>query len=108
LNKPSTTGRFNVPAYLISCPPEDGYDEEMDQYPENVGPLVEEFDGKYLVLHKEARALEGPFHPDHMVIIEFPSMDRLMEFYESDEYKPWLELRKKAQRGETSITITEA
>jgi uncharacterized protein (DUF1330 family) len=33
-------------------------------------------------------------------------MSRLREFYESDAYRPWLELRQRA--GRTSIVVTEA
>jgi uncharacterized protein (DUF1330 family) len=40
-----------------------------------------------------------------MTLIEFDSMYSLLEFYESAEYRPWLELRKNA--GEGSLVIVE-
>jgi uncharacterized protein (DUF1330 family) len=33
-------------------------------------------------------------------------MDRLVEFYESDAYRPWLEVRKKA--GDGNIVVMES
>ena len=31
-------------------------------------------------------------------------MSRLLEFYESDEYRPWLELRQRS--GDTDIVVS--
>jgi uncharacterized protein (DUF1330 family) len=41
-----------------------------------------------------------------MVLIEFPSIDRLVEFYESPGYRPWRELRQKAAKA--SIVATDS
>ena len=95
-----------MPAYLISVDPKDGYagdPEGMQRYSEVVPPMVVAFGGTYLSPHLEAQVLEGGWDPDYIVLVEFPSKDRLLEFYESDEYRPWRELRQKA--GDASIVI---
>ncbi|MDT7619804.1 MAG: hypothetical protein QOF99_705 [Pseudonocardiales bacterium] len=95
-------------AYLMSVDPGDGYSdsEGMQRYAETVRGIVESFGGDYLVRHRETRTLEGDWAPGHIVLIQFPSMSRLREFYESDAYRPWLELRQRA--GRTSIVVTES
>ena len=71
----------------------------MAQYASHVGAIVEAFGGVYRARHKHARVLEGDWKPEYATLIEFPSMDRLMEFYHSAEYRPWLELRTNAGNG---------
>lgn len=66
---------------------------------------MESFGGVYHTRHKAVRALEGPWAPEFITLIEFPSMDELRQFYDSEEYRPWLELRRNAGNG--SLVIFE-
>ena len=96
-----------MPAYLMSVfhPAADADPADMqERYPQAVTQLVDAFDGRYLLRHAEARTIEGTWTPGHIVLVEFPSMSRLLEFYESDEYRPWLELRQRS--GETDIVVS--
>jgi uncharacterized protein (DUF1330 family) len=88
-------------AYLVHVDPESGYGdpEGMAQYNAQVGPIIDSYGGVYHLRHKKARVLEGDWNPDFITLIEFPSMSKLLEFYESEEYRPWLELRKNAGDG---------
>lgn len=94
-------------AYLMHVDPEGGYADPdgMAQYSAQVGPMVEQFGGVYHLRHKKTRVLEGRWDPEFITLIEFPSMDALLAFYESDDYRPWLELRKNAGLG--NIVIAE-
>ena len=47
----------------------------------------------------EGKVLEGEWTGVHNVIIEFPDMDTVELWHKSDEYKPLLELRSGATRG---------
>ena len=38
--------------------------------------------------------LEGNWEPERMVIMEFPSMERLLAWYDSPEYQVWAEVRQ--------------
>jgi uncharacterized protein (DUF1330 family) len=94
-------------AYLISIDPVEGYDDPagMGRYAETVKSIVESFGGVYLVRHEATHVLEGDWDPHFIVLIRFPSAARLKDFYESQEYRPWRELRMKA--GRTSIITVE-
>jgi uncharacterized protein (DUF1330 family) len=71
----------------------------MARYADNVGAIVESFGGVYHARHKVVRVLESDWKPEYATLIEFPSMDKLLEFYHSAEYRPWLELRMNAGDG---------
>lgn len=94
-------------AYLIHVDPPSGYGDPdgMAQYASNVGAIVESFGGIYHTRHKAVHVLEGPWAPEFITLIEFPSMDILRRFYDSAEYRPWLELRTSAGNG--SLVIFE-
>lgn len=76
----------------------------MQQYGANTPAIVESFGGRYLVPRATTRPLEGGWDPRLLVLTEFPSMERLLEFYGSPERRPWRELRQKAAK--TSIVAT--
>jgi uncharacterized protein (DUF1330 family) len=95
-----------MPAYFIATPEEITDMDGMMRYAANAPAVVQAFGGKYLVPRGTARKLEGNWDPGFMVLIEFPSAERVLEFYESAEYRPWRELRQRAAK--TSIVITES
>lgn len=68
-------------------------DEEFGKYKEQVAPMVEKYGGRYLVRGGAIFGLEGDSAPERMVVIEFPSMEKAREFYDSEEYQPVMELR---------------
>ena len=90
-----------MPAYLISLEPESGYRDldAIQRYAEAVPAIVAEYGGRYLAAHVKPQILEGDWNPDFIVLIEFPTMARLREFYDSEAYRPWLELRKSVGDG---------
>jgi uncharacterized protein (DUF1330 family) len=94
-------------AYLIHVDPPSGYGnpDGMAQYASKVSAIVESFGGIYHARHKAVRVLEGRWTPKFITLIEFASMDKLRQFYDSEEYRPWLELRKNA--GDGSLVIFE-
>jgi uncharacterized protein (DUF1330 family) len=111
-SSPSNSGiqekdKDGPPAYLLSLDPPDGYSDPdgMRHYAQTVKEIVESFGGIYLVRHHKTRVVEGDWDPLFMVLIRFPSMSKLDAFYDSDLYRPWRELRKKA--GRTSIVVAE-
>ena len=62
-------------------------------YAPKVGGTVQSFGGRFLTSGK-LTALEGKL-PPRFVIIAFNSMEKARAWYESPEYKPLLETRKK-------------
>lgn len=72
---------------------------DMDQYKEytKVTPaVIAEFGGKFLARGGEIITLEGPEQTHRVVLIEFPSLEKAQEFYNSPEYGEAKNLRKGA------------
>ena len=67
--------------------------ERFDQYRQQVAPMIARWGGRYLVRGGAVQVLEGNPGLHRVVILEFPSMERLREFYGSAEYAPLLALR---------------
>ena len=47
---------------------------------------VTAFGGKYVVRGGSLRVLEGSYHPERMVLVEFPTLDRAQAWYASEAY----------------------
>jgi uncharacterized protein (DUF1330 family) len=52
------------------------------------------FGGSYIARGGETAVFEGEWEPNRLVIIQFPDMDSLKAWYASDEYTPWIEVRR--------------
>ena len=63
------------------------------RYREAVGPLVTAFRGRFLVRGGEIEVREGNPGFNRLVVVEFPSLADARGFYESDEYRPVMQLR---------------
>ena len=66
-----------------------------EQYRQRISATIEAFGGRYLVRGGATEVLEGAFTPRRLVILEFPDMAQLRAWYQSPEYQPLIELRKK-------------
>jgi uncharacterized protein (DUF1330 family) len=63
-------------------------------YTPEVTRLVEAHGGRYLARTSQVERLEGEdAAPQVVVLLEFPSREALMGFYESEDYRPHLEAR---------------
>ena len=63
-------------------------------YGEAVRKLVADHGGRYLAAGGAHVVLEGDWEPTRLGIIEFPSMEALRAFSDSEAYRPWKELRQ--------------
>lgn len=85
-------------AYLIAdieVTDRDGY----EIYRRGVTETITAFGGRYLVRGGESEVLEGPWSPKRLVILEFPSMAKIQEWYRSPQYKPLIAARQRSSRG---------
>jgi uncharacterized protein (DUF1330 family) len=73
--------------------------EKMAKYRAGVSPTVEKFGGRYLALGGPFDVVEGDWKPVFPVIIEFPTLERAHEWYESEDYAEMLRLRLEGSRG---------
>ena len=70
-----------------------------EEYRRQVPAMIAAHGGRYLVRGGAVRALEGEPPSARQVILEFPSMDALMAFYDSPGYAPMKALRQRASTG---------
>ena len=74
--------------------------EQYKRYAARTPDCVASFGGRFIARGGETVTLEGPEFSDRMVIIEFPSLERAKEFYNSPEYTEIRALRAHAGVGE--------
>jgi uncharacterized protein (DUF1330 family) len=82
-----------MPAYVFFDIFEIIDQKKMEEYGRRIGATVEQYGGQYLVRGGKLNVVEGDWHPVIPVIIEFPSLERAHEWYDSDEYKELRALR---------------
>lgn len=83
-----------MPAYLIAD--ETITDREtFEEYKSAVLPLIIKFGGRFLSRGASPKVLEagGSWTPDQMVIIEFPNMAALEDWYNCVDYAPMRAIR---------------
>ena len=68
-----------------------------------VTEVVKRFDGEYLVRNGEYQVVEGEDNFPRLVIIKFPTYEKALEWYNSDEYKPVKDLRLQNSEGSNII-----
>ena len=62
--------------------------EAYKEYVGKVKPTVEKFGGEYLVRNGEFKVIDGEWKHPRTVVIKFPTYEKALEWYHSDEYKP--------------------
>ncbi len=65
-------------------------------YKQPAAASIAKHGGRYLARGGATAVLEGDWAPKRLVILEFPSMEKLRAWYESDDYRDALALRKRA------------
>ncbi|HEX2211791.1 MAG TPA: DUF1330 domain-containing protein [Longimicrobium sp.] len=66
----------------------------IESYVREVTPMVERYGGRYLARTGRVEKVEGQREPLGIaLLIEWPSREAAMAFYESDEYRPYREAR---------------
>jgi len=66
---------------------------------------VERYGGRYLARGGAISVLEGGWDPKRLVVIEFPSIEKAREWYDSPEYREVRRLREGA--GEWRVLLVE-
>ncbi len=70
----------------------------FEQYRAGVPATIAAYGGKYLVRGGAFEVLEGTWQPKRVIVLQFDSMTRLKEWYDSKEYAPLIALRKKSAK----------
>ena len=67
--------------------------EAYKEYVGKVKPTVEKFGGEYLVRNGEFKVIDGEWKHPRTVVIKFPTYEKALEWYNSEEYKPIKSIR---------------
>jgi uncharacterized protein (DUF1330 family) len=67
-----------------------------EEYRSEAPATIASYGGRYLARGGAVEALEGEWDPERLVVLEFESMARLREWYDSPEYAPLKRLRQEA------------
>ena len=67
--------------------------ENYKEYVEKVKPIAEKYGGEYLVRGGENTIVEGSWQHPRTVVIKFPTYEKALEWYNSEEYKPIKKIR---------------
>ena len=68
----------------------------FEAYRTMAAPTIARYGGRYLVRGGQAALAEGGPEPRNIIVVEFPSMARLREWYASPEYAEALKVRQTA------------
>ena len=67
--------------------------EDYKEYLAKVTDIVTKFGGEYLVRAGEYTEIEVKWKYSRNVVIKFPSYEKALEWYNSEEYKPVRQIR---------------
>ena len=67
--------------------------ENYKEYLAKVSDIVAKFGGEFLVRGGEFSHVEGELKNSRNIVIKFPSYEKALEWYHSEEYKPVRQIR---------------
>ena len=73
------------------------------EYARQVPATIAKYGGRYLVRGGKSEIAEGEWPGSRTVILEFPSLERAREWYDSPEYQPLRPLRQANSRGRIAL-----
>ena len=80
----------------------------VPEYVKNVTRMVEQRGGRFLARTSSVEKIEGERKlPQIFLIIEWPSKATAMDFYESEEYRPYRQSRIAGARNEFLLVAGE-
>jgi len=87
-----------MPAYVIARVEVTDWDKYNEYLKEGPG-TVSQYGGRFIARNGEKATLEGPEETRRMIILEFPSLSKAKEWYNSKEYQDAKKLRAGASIG---------
>ena len=96
--------RLIMPAYIIVDITIHN-SENYEEYKKLTPPSLLPYEGKFIARGGATETLEGDWRPGRMVILEFPSFEKAMQWWNSEEYSPAKALRQA--NAETKMIVVE-
>ncbi len=86
-----------MPAYVIvEIEIEDN--DVYEEYKKLTPAAIAAYDGKFIVRGAKTECLEGNWDPQRIVVLEFPSVKRVKEWWASPEYSKAKALRQQSAK----------
>jgi len=79
--------------------------KEYEEYKKLTPSSIAAFDGKFIVRGGKTENLEGNWQPERIVILEFPTVDRAKQWWNSAEYAPAKTIRQNS--ATTKMIVVE-
>jgi uncharacterized protein (DUF1330 family) len=89
-------GEGSMPAYLIVVVEKVIDTASYDQYISQVASLVTGFGGRYLVRGGAVTPFTGDWHPQRVIVVEFPNLQHAQDCFASPEYQRIAPLRENS------------
>jgi uncharacterized protein (DUF1330 family) len=70
----------------------------IDEYRTLAQATIAQYGGHYIARGGAIETIEGDWRPKHIVIVEFPSMEKAREWYNSPEHAQALKVRQHVLR----------
>ena len=83
-------------AYLIVTIREVLDQKMFDEYAEKVRPILNKYQGRWVAIEAQHVTKVGSWPYVRTVIVEFPTINRAMQWYDSPEYREIIPLRLRA------------
>lgn len=78
---------------------------EYQEYTKLTPATVSAYDGKFVVRGGKTEVLEGEWQPHRIVVLEFPSVERAKEWWNSESYNKAKVIRQRA--ADTKMIVVE-
>jgi uncharacterized protein (DUF1330 family) len=80
---------------------------EYKKYTDRVPEIMAKFGGKVLARGGRYQIMEGPQKFQRFVVIEFPTLERGVECFQSKEYQEAAAFRRRNGAGEVELVLVE-
>lgn len=79
--------------------------KEYEEYKKLTPASVAAYDGKFIVRGGQTETLEGNWQPERIVVLQFPSVERAKEWWNSDNYLKAKTIRQRSAK--TKMILVE-
>ena len=77
--------------------------QQYEEYKKLTPAAIAAYDGKFIVRGGEVQTLEGTWKPERIVILEFPNVDKVKEWWNSIEYTGAKVIRQRSAKTEMIV-----
>lgn len=77
--------------------------KEYEEYKTLTPASLQNYAGKFVVRGGHSETLEGSWQPERLVVLQFPTLQKAKEWWNSEEYAPAKKLRQRVASTEMIV-----